>query len=143
MRSVAKQLHEQARETGRLKLFKSNHPDFPDGGQRRDFIHVRDCADVVLWLLDHSKVSGLFNLGTGQARSFLDLAGAVMQTMSNRELAIEFFDIPAALQGRYQNFTEAKMDRLRAAGYTKPFTSVEEGVADYIRSYLEAADPYL
>ena len=142
MRSVAKQLHENARETGKLRLFKSNHPDFPDGGQRRDFIHVRDCADVVLWLLDHPKVSGLFNLGTGQARSFLDLAGAVMQIMSNRELAIEFFDIPTALQGRYQNFTEAKMDRLRAAGYSKPFTSLEEGVADYIRNYLEAADPY-
>ena len=142
MRSVAKQLHEQAHDTGKLKLFKSSHPDFPDGGQCRDFVYVRDCADVVLWLLDHPKVSGLFNLGTGRARSFLDLAGAVMQIMSNRELAIQFFDIPAALQGRYQNFTEAKMDRLRAAGYTKPFTSLEEGVADYIRNYLEAADPY-
>ena len=131
-----------AREPGRLKLFKSNHPDFPDGGQRRDFIHVRDCAEVVIWLLDHPKVSGLFNLGTGQARSFLDLAGAVMQTMSNRAVAIEFFDMPAALQCRYQNFTEAKMDRLRAAGYSKPFTSLEEGVADYIRNYLETSDPY-
>jgi ADP-L-glycero-D-manno-heptose 6-epimerase len=142
MRSVVKQLHEQARETGRLRLFKSTHPGFPDGGQRRDFIYVRDCAEVVLWLLDHPKVSGLFNLGTGQARSFLDLAQAVMRAMSNRPLEIEFFDMPAALKGRYQSFTEAKMDRLRAAGYAKPFTSIEEGAADYIRNYLETADPY-
>lgn len=142
MRSVVKQLHEQARETGKLRLFKSTHPDFPDGGQRRDFIYVRDCADVVLWLLDHPEVSGLFNLGTGQARSFLDLAQAAMRAMSNRKLEIEFFDMPVALRDRYQNFTEAKMERLRAAGYAKPFTSIEEGAAAYIRNYLEAADPY-
>ncbi|HEY2110644.1 MAG TPA: ADP-glyceromanno-heptose 6-epimerase [Dongiaceae bacterium] len=143
MRSVAKQLHEQAHATGRLRLFKSSRPDLPDGGQRRDFIYVRDCAEVVLWLLDHPKVSGLFNLGTGQARSFLDLAQAVKKALPEMKLEIEFFDMPAGLKDRYQNFTEAKMDRLRAAGYTKPFTSLEDGTADYLRTYLEAADPYL
>jgi ADP-L-glycero-D-manno-heptose 6-epimerase len=143
MRSVAKQLHEQARKTGRLRLFKSTDPALPDGGQRRDFIHVRDCAEVVLWLLDNPGVSGLFNLGSGRARSFLDLAQAVTQTLSNLPLEIEFFDMPATLRERYQNFTEARMDRLRAAGYAKPFLSLEEGVADYLRNYLEAPDPYL
>jgi len=143
MRSVAKQLHEQAHATGRLRLFKSTRADLPDGGQRRDFIYVRDCAEVVLWLLDHPKVSGLFNLGTGRARSFLDLAEAVRKALPARKLEIEFFDMPAGLKDRYQNLTEAKMDRLRAAGYTKPFTSLEEGTADYLRNYLEAPDPYL
>ena len=143
MRSVAKQLHEQAHATGRLRLFKSTRPDLADGGQRRDFIYVRDCAEVVLWLLDHPKVSGLFNLGTGHARSFLDLAEAVRKALPARKLEIEFFDMPAGLKDRYQNLTEAKMDRLRAAGYTKPFTTLEEGTADYLRNYLEAPDPYL
>ena len=98
MRSVAKQLHEQAHATGRLRLFKSTRPDLADGGQRRDFIYVRDCAEVVLWLLDHPKVSGLFNLGTGQARSFLDLAEAVRKALPARKLEIEFFDMPAGIE---------------------------------------------
>ena len=142
MRSVLAQLHQQARTTGRLRLFKSNRADYADGSQLRDFVYVRDCAEVALWLLDHPRVSGLFNLGSGKARSFLDLAHALMKVMPEPKLELEFFDMPAALACRYQSFTEAKMTRLRAAGYKKPFTSLEDGVADYVRNFLEKPDPY-
>jgi ADP-L-glycero-D-manno-heptose 6-epimerase len=106
----------------------------------RDFIFVRDCVEVMLWLLDNGQVSGLFNLGTGKARSWRDLAQALFRALE-REPRIEFIDMPEALAGKYQYFTEAAMARLRDAGYTKPFTSLEEGVADYAR-YLAADDPY-
>jgi ADP-L-glycero-D-manno-heptose 6-epimerase len=142
MRSVAMQLHEAARTTGRLRLFKSHRPDYADGAQLRDFIYVRDCADVVLWLLDHPHVSGLYNLGTGRARSFLDLAHTVAKALPGKKLDIEFFDMPEALRASYQSRTEAPMARLRAAGYDRPFTALEDGVADYIANYLEAPDPY-
>lgn len=142
MRSVAVQLHAQARGTGRMRLFKSTDLKLADGGQRRDFVYVRDCAEVVLWLLDNPKVSGLFNLGSGKARSFLDLAKVVQQSLPKLNLAIEFFDMPEALKSGYQNFTEAPMARLKAAGYQKPFTGLEEAVADYVTTYLEAPDPY-
>ena len=136
------QLHAQARSTGRLRLFKSTDPKYADGAQRRDFVYVRDCAEVVLWLLDNPKVSGLFNLGSGKARSFLDLANAVMRSLPKLKLAVEFFDMPESLKPGYQNFTEAPMARLRAAGYKRPFTAVEEAVADYVTNYLEAPEPY-
>ncbi|HXQ39889.1 MAG TPA: ADP-glyceromanno-heptose 6-epimerase [Candidatus Udaeobacter sp.] len=142
MRSVAVQFHAQARGTGRLRLFKSTDPHVADGAQRRDFVYVRDCAEVVLWLLDNPKVSGLFNVGSGNARSFLELAKAVMQSLPKRKLAVEFFDMPDSLKPGYQNFTEAPMARLRAAGYQRPFTGLEEAVADYVANYLEASDPY-
>ncbi len=142
MRSVLVQLHEQARSSGKLRLFKSGHPDYADGGQLRDFVYVRDCAEVVLWLLDHHAVNGLFNLGTGKARSFLDIAHALMKALPKRRLAVEFFDMPDSLRASYQYRTEAKMNRLRTAGYSKGFTSLEEGVADYVKNYLEAPDPY-
>jgi ADP-L-glycero-D-manno-heptose 6-epimerase len=142
MRSVLVQLHAQARTTGRLRLFKSHRPDYADGGQRRDFVYVRDCAEVVLWLLDHPEVNGLFNLGTGTARSFLDVAKALMRALPELKLDVEFFDMPAELRERYQYLTEARMSRLAAAGYDRPFTSLEEGAADYVRNYLEKPDPY-
>jgi ADP-L-glycero-D-manno-heptose 6-epimerase len=142
MRSVAVQLHEQAKTTGKLRLFKSNRSDFADGAQLRDFIYVRDAVDVVLWLLDHPQVSGLYNLGTGKARSFLDLAQAVAKALHKRKLDIEFFDMPEALRASYQSRTEAPMARLRAAGYDRPFTALEDGVADYVANYLETPDLY-
>jgi len=142
MRSVAVQLHAQARGIGRLRLFKSNDPVYADGAQKRDFIYVRDCAEAVLWLLDNPKVSGLFNLGSGKARSFLDLAQAVQQSLPRLNLPVEFFDMPDSLKPGYQNFTEAPMARLRAAGYERPFTGLDEAVADYVTNYLEARDPY-
>ena len=107
----------------------------------RDFVYVRDCVDVILWLLDQPAVSGLFNLGTGKARSFADLAGALFGALG-REPKIRFVDTPAEIRDKYQYFTEAAMDRLRAAGYDKPFTELEDGVDDYVTRYLAGDDPY-
>lgn len=124
-----------------VRLFKSHHPDYRDGGQLRDFVYVADCVDAILWLLDRPDVSGLFNLGSGRARSFADLATAVYGAMGLPP-RIEYVDMPEAIRDRYQYFTEAAMGRLRAAGYERPATSLEDGVADYVRTYLMASDPY-
>ncbi len=112
-----------------------------DGGQTRDFVYVRDCVDEMLWLYDHPEVSGLFNVGTGQARSFADLAAAVYRALGN-EPRIDYIDTPVAIRDKYQYFTEARMERIRTAGYAKPPTSLEDGVRDYVQTYLAAADPY-
>jgi ADP-L-glycero-D-manno-heptose 6-epimerase len=124
-----------------LRLFRSYRPDYVNGGQLRDFIYVKDCANIVVWLLQNPKVSGLFNIGTGKARSWLDLAHAMFNAI-HRAPAIEYIDMPSQLADKYQYFTEAKMDRLRAAGYSKPFTELEVGVSEYIREYLCREDPY-
>ena len=131
MRSVALKLHETLAAGGRATLFRSHNPQYPDGGQLRDFVYVADCAAVVLWILQQKRFSGLYNLGTGRARSFLDLATAVFTSMG-QTAEITYVDMPEAIRGRYQYFTEAKMGRLRKAGYTAPFTSVEDGVAAYV-----------
>jgi ADP-L-glycero-D-manno-heptose 6-epimerase len=132
MRSVALKLYETLSAGGRATLFRSHNPDYADGGQLRDFVHVADCAAVVLWILDQTRFSGLYNLGTGQARSFLDLATAVFKAMG-RSPEITYVDMPEAIHGRYQYFTEARMERLRQAGYAAPFLSVEDGVAAYVK----------
>ena len=124
-----------------LRLFRSYRPDYADGGQLRDFIYVADCADLVLWLLDHPQVSGLFNVGTGAARSWLDLGQALFGACRRLPL-IEFVPMPPELIDKYQYFTQARTERLRAAGYTRPFTSLEAGVEDYVRNYLLRPDPY-
>ena len=142
MKSVIAQNYGRVAAGERIKLFRSGHPDYADGGQLRDFIYVRDCVAAMLWLLDHPDVSGLFNLGSGKARSWLDLARALCAAAGKPE-AIEFIDMPAELAGRYQYFTEAPMEKFRAAGYTAPMTSLEEGVGDYVRSFLMRDDPYL
>ncbi len=138
--SVVAQIYPQADNNAQAHLFRSHRPDIADGGQLRDFIYVEDVVDVMMWLLDNPDVSGLFNVGTGKARSFLDLANAVYRALG-KEPRIKFVDTPVILRDKYQYFTEAKMDRLRAAGYTKPFTSLEEGVTKYVQQYL-AADLY-
>ncbi len=125
-----------------VKLFKSYCENFVDGGQKRDFIYVNDCVNVVLWLLDNPKVSGLYNLGTGKARSFEDLAKALFAALG-KEPKIEYFDMPETMRDKYQYFTEANMTKLRNAGYTTPFTSLEDGVRDYVQNYLIKEDPYL
>jgi ADP-L-glycero-D-manno-heptose 6-epimerase len=107
----------------------------------RDFIYVQDCVDLVLWLLDHERVSGLFNDGTGKARTWLDLAAALFAA-AGRAPAIEFVEMPPPLREKYQYFTEARMERLRAAGYERPFTSLERGIADYVRGFLATDDAY-
>jgi ADP-L-glycero-D-manno-heptose 6-epimerase len=141
MRSVVEQLHAPIAAGEPATLFRSHNPDYPDGGQMRDFVWVGDCARVVLWLLDNPEVSGLFNLGTGRARSFGDLARAVFAALG-REPEIRYIDTPEAIRSKYQYFTEARMERLRAAGYDAPFASLEEGVAEYVGTYLSAEDPY-
>lgn len=124
------------------RLFASDRPGLADGAQRRDFIWVGDVADVILWLLDHPAVSGLFNLGTGTARTYLDLAHAVCDA-AGQPRRVEFVPMPAALHGQYQSFTEARMDRLRAAGYAGQFTPLEHGVRRYVQDYLQGPERHI
>jgi len=142
MRSVVHQVQPVAAKGEAFPLFRSHREGIPDGGQQRDFIWVGDVVDVMLWLRDHPKVSGLFNLGTGHARSFLDLATAVYAALG-KNAQIAWRDTPEALRDKYQYFTEAKMERLRAAGYTRPFTSLEDGVRKYVLDHLVKEDPYI
>ncbi len=139
--SVAWHLYNQVMRGEPARLFKSHHPDYADGGQLRDFIWVGDCVEVVLWLLDRPGLSGFFNVGTGRARSFADLAGAVFAALG-RNPAIDYIATPQAIRDKYQYFTQARMERLAAAGYDKPFTTLEAGVASYIREHLSRNDPY-
>jgi len=141
MRSVVHQTYERIAAGGPARLFRSHNPDYPDGGQLRDFVWVDDCVDAMLWLYDNPSVSGLFNMGTGRARSFAELARAVFAALGEAP-RIEFVDTPPALRERYQYFTQARMERLRVAGYTRPFTSLEDGVAAYVQGWLHTADPY-
>jgi ADP-L-glycero-D-manno-heptose 6-epimerase len=139
--SVPVQIYPRAKAGEPAILFKSHNPKYPDGGQLRDFVWVDDCVDVMLWLYDHPEVSGLFNMGTGQARSFTDLAKAVFHALG-QEPNIKYVDTPEQIRAKYQYFTEAKMTRLRAAGYKKPFTPLEDGITRYVRDFLHTADPY-
>ena len=141
MMSVVCKAHAQIRETGRLKLFKSYLDDYPDGGQMRDFVYVKDCVEVMVWLLEHTEVNGIFNVGTGKARTWNDLAGAVFAAMG-KEAAIDYIEMPEQLRGKYQYFTQAEMDKLKKAGCPVEFSSLEDSVADYVR-HLEKDDPYL
>ncbi len=141
MQSVVSQIQPLAAAGEKCRLFKSHNPDYQDGGQLRDFVSVDDCVDVIAWLLKTPSVSGLFNLGTGKARSFADLAAAVYAAMG-RDFAVEYVPTPEDIRDKYQYFTEANMSKLRAAGYNKAFTSLEDGVARYVRDFLAAADPY-
>lgn len=141
MRSVVCKSFADAKAGRAVRLFKSDRTDVPNGGQSRDFIYVLDAAKVVLWLLDHPRVSGIFNVGTGEARSFKDMILALFAALK-REPNIEYIDMPAELSGRYQYLTQARMERLRAAGYDAPFTPLEAAVEDYVTRFLDRADPY-
>jgi ADP-L-glycero-D-manno-heptose 6-epimerase len=142
MRSVVEQVYPFAARDEAFPLFRSHNPAYADGGQLRDFVYVDDCVEVALWLLDHPKINGLFNMGTGQARSFADLAGAVYRSLGKEPL-IRYRDMPEELRAKYQYFTEAEMGKLRAAGYTAPFTSLEDGVRRYVQNYLAQDDRYV
>lgn len=135
MASVVFHAFNQIKETGKMKLFRSHNPKYKDGEQLRDFIYVKDTVDVCFFLMHHRKNSGIYNLGTGKARTFLDLVHNVFVAMDKKE-NVEFIDTPADIRDKYQYFTEAKMEKLRSIGYTQPFTSLEEGVKDYIKNYL-------
>lgn len=132
----------QIRETGCLRLFKSYRPAYQDGGQRRDFVYVKDCVDVVWWLIEHPEASGVFNLGTGKDRSWNDLATALFSAMG-LELNIEYIPMPKPLQDRYQYYTRAEMQKLTQAGCPTAFTSLEAAVGDYVQNYLLKEDVYL
>ncbi|HMP90368.1 MAG TPA: ADP-glyceromanno-heptose 6-epimerase [Kiritimatiellia bacterium] len=135
MRSVVHKSFGQIRETGVVKLFKSGKPEFRDGEQVRDFVYVRDAVNVCLYFDRNRDASGLFNVGTGKCRTWVDLVRAVYSAMDISP-RIEFIDMPEALRSKYQYHTEAKIDKLRAAGYDAEFTSIEDGVKDYVQSYL-------
>lgn len=143
MRSVVHQVHPLAQRGESFALFKSHHPDYKDGGQLRDFIWVGDVVKVMLWLRESHTTNGLFNVGTGKARSFADLGAAVYRALG-RDPMLTYRDMPAELQAKYQYFTEAKMDKLRAAGYdVASMVGLEAGVQRYVQDYLQQSDPYL
>jgi len=132
---------QQIRRTGEVQLFKSTHSDYADGGQMRDFIYVKDVVRVILQLLQAPSVNGIFNLGTGQARSWNDLATAVFAAMG-REPVIRYVDMPEEIAGQYQNFTQAEMDRLKGALPGLTFTGLEPSIADYVANHLRMEWPY-
>ena len=136
MASVIFHAYNQILETGELKLFKSHHKDYDDGEQKRDFIYVKDVVDVIMFFMQKRKNSGIYNLGTGQARSFNDLGNAVFNAM-NITPNIHYIDIPADIRDKYQYFTKAEMQSLRNIGYSKEFYSLENGVSDYVNNYLK------
>jgi ADP-L-glycero-D-manno-heptose 6-epimerase len=142
MISVVKVKHDEIRAGLRPRLFRSDQPDIADGEQKRDFIWVGDVVEAMLWLLDAPSVNGLFNLGTGVARSYRDLAIAVCAAAGVAP-EVEFVDMPERLRGQYQSFTQAEMGRLRAAGYPGQFTSLEDGIAQYVGGFLSQPDPYV
>ena len=143
MASVIWHAVNQVRATGKMQLFQSHKEGYVDGEQSRDFVYVKDLCDVTLWFLEHPEANGIYNLGTGQARSFNDLAAAVFGALGQpRDVA--YVPTPESIRASYQYFTEADLSKLRAVGYAKPFTSLEDAVNDYVRGYLmNDANPYL
>ncbi|MFT4034167.1 MAG: ADP-glyceromanno-heptose 6-epimerase [Patulibacter sp.] len=135
MRSVVHQIYPAVAAGDSVRLFKSDHPDYPDGGQLRDFVYVKDCCAVIERMLSAEQLRGVFNVGTGEARSFADLARAVFAAVG-REPRIDYIDMPEALKGRYQYFTEADTTKLVASGLAPQFHSLEDGIADYVNGHL-------
>jgi ADP-L-glycero-D-manno-heptose 6-epimerase len=135
MASVIFHAYHQIKATQQMRLFRSHHPDFKDGEQMRDFIYVKDIVEVCSFLMHHRRNSGIYNLGSGKARTFVDLAKNTFAAMG-LEPEINFVDTPADIRDKYQYFTQANMNKLRSIGYTKPFHTLEEGVKDYVQNYL-------
>ncbi|MCK5846220.1 MAG: ADP-glyceromanno-heptose 6-epimerase [Bacteroidales bacterium] len=141
MASVIHSAFHQIKETGGMKLFKSHNPDYNDGGQLRDFVYVKDVVEVMMFLWEYEAASGLYNVGTGKARSFLDLAKATFKAMGVKE-NITFIDTPVDIRDKYQYFTEANMDKLLNQGYGVPFYNLNDGVEDYVKEFLLKEDYY-
>ncbi|HQP10598.1 MAG TPA: ADP-glyceromanno-heptose 6-epimerase, partial [Candidatus Omnitrophota bacterium] len=131
MRSIAAKSYPRVAGEGKMVLFKSYKPEYRDGEQKRDFIYVKDAVDIVLFFMDHPGINGIFNVGTGHARTWNDLARALFSAVG-RPAKIEYIEMPDILKPRYQYFTQADMTKLRGAGYTKPFTTLEDAIADYV-----------
>ncbi|TNE96741.1 MAG: ADP-glyceromanno-heptose 6-epimerase [Bacteroidetes bacterium] len=141
MASVIFHAYNQINSTGAMRLFRSHNPEYKDGEQLRDFIYVKDVVEVCMFLMEHEVQSGIYNLGSGKARTFLDL---VRNTFASMEVAenISFIDTPEDIRDKYQYFTEADMSKLISQGYNRPFTTLEEGVKDYVRNYLSTGAYY-
>ena len=135
MRSVVHKAFEQVRDTGKVKLFKSGNPKYKDGEQMRDFIYVKDAVDMTLHFLDKNNVNGLFNIGSGKARTWNDLVTALFKAME-KPVNIEYIDLPGHLADKYQYFTEANLSKLKSSGYKTEITSLENGINDYVKNYL-------
>jgi ADP-L-glycero-D-manno-heptose 6-epimerase len=142
MRSLVVKAYTQIMETGKVKLFKSHRDGYKDGEQVRDFIYVKDCTETLWWLLEHKEAAGIYNLGTGHARSWNDLANAIFAALGKTP-SIEYIDMPESIRNAYQYHTEATMTKLRGKGFTLPFSTLEESVADYVTNYLHPSDRYL
>ena len=136
MASVIFHSYNQIKQKGVVKLFRSHNPNYPDGGQLRDFVYVKDVVNVCFWLMLNRKHSGIYNLGTGVARTFSDLTNATYAALG-LEPKIEFIDTPVDIRDKYQYYTQATIDKLRGIGYSAPFTTLEEGVREYVQDYLE------
>jgi ADP-L-glycero-D-manno-heptose 6-epimerase len=142
MTSVIFKAFNQIKETGKVRLFKSYLLQYPDGGQMRDFVYVKDCIDVLWWLFKNQDVNGIFNLGTGKARTWNDLISAVFAATGTRQ-KIEYIEMPEPIRNQYQYFTQAEMDKLHSVGCPVSFSSMEDSVRDYVVNYLQKDDPHL
>lgn len=141
MASVIFHAYRQINESGEVKLFRSHRPDYKDGEQMRDFVYVKDVVDVCYFLLHHRKDSGLYNLGSGKARTFLDLVNNIFYAL-DKEPKIKFIDTPIDIRDKYQYFTEANMNKIRSIGFDQPFHTLEQGVHDYVKNYLVGGKYY-
>lgn len=141
MASVIFHAFRQIQEKGSMKLFRSHHPDFNDGEQMRDFVYVKDVVEVCMFLMHHRRNSGIYNLGSGKARTFLDLAHGTFEALGLAP-EIDFVDTPIDIRDKYQYYTQANMSKLRSIGYTKPFYSLENGISDYVKQYLSKQEYY-
>ena len=135
MQSMARKGFMQAQDTGKIQLFKSYQTEYADGGQERDFLYVKDAVEMTLFFLDHPDLNGIFNVGAGVARNWIDLATAVFKAMG-KEPQIEFIDMPDSIRAQYQYHTCAGIEKIRSAGYTRSITSLEDAITDYIQNYL-------
>ena len=135
MRSVVIKAFEQIRDTGKVKLFKSENPDYKDGEQKRDFVYVKDAVEMTLFFLDNADKNGIYNIGSGNARTWKDLVTAIFTAME-KPVEIEYIDLPKNLSQKYQYFTEADLTKIKKAGYSKSISSLENGVTDYVKNYL-------
>lgn len=141
MASVVSHAYQQIVSQGEMKLFRSHHPDFKDGEQQRDFVYVKDVTEVLYFLMHHRKDSAIYNLGSGETRTFLDLVRATFAALEKEE-NISFIDTPEDIRDKYQYYTQAEMSKLKAIAYDQPFTPLEKGVLDYVRNYLSSGAYY-